>query len=214
MLKTKIYNLEAKEIGELQLDKRIFGVKINEPVVQQVVEAHLANRRQVLAHTKQIGEVRGGGKKPWRQKGTGRARHGSIRSPLWKGGSVTFGPTKDRNFAKKVNQKMKQKALFMVLSDKFNENKLTVLEDFNLTTRKTKDLLSAISKFNLKDKKIIIGIDKKDSNMQEASKNLKTVKVMPIASFNVYSLLNFDNLFLTKKAVEAISKHFNKIKSS
>ena len=109
---------------------------------------------------------------------------------------------------------MKQKALFMVLSDKFNENKLTVLEDFNLTTRKTKDLLSAISKFNLKDKKIIIGIDKKDSNMQEASKNLKTVKVMPIASFNVYSLLNFDNLFLTKKAVEAISKHFNKIKSS
>jgi large subunit ribosomal protein L4 len=212
MLKIKIYNLEAKETGELKLDEKIFGVKINEPVVQQVVEAHLANRRQVLAHTKQIGEVRGGGRKPWRQKGTGRARQGSTRSPQWKGGSVTFGPTKDRNFEKKVNQKMKQKALFMVLSDKFNEKKLTVLEDFNLTTRKTKDLLSAISKFNLNDKKIIIGIDKKDANMQTASKNLKAIKIMPVTSFNVYSLLNFDNLFLTKKAVEMISKHFNKIK--
>lgn len=211
MLKTKIYNLEAKEKGELELNEKVFGVKINAPVVQQVVEAHLANRRKTIAHTKQIGEVRGGGKKPWKQKGTGRARQGSIRSPQWKGGSVTFGPTKDRNFAKKVNQKMKQKALFMIISDKFNEKKLTVLEDLNLTSRKTKDLISSISKFNLNDKKILIGIDKTNENMIKASKNLVNIKIMPVASFNVYSLLKFDNLFLTKKAVEKISKHFNKI---
>ncbi|MDD4289769.1 MAG: 50S ribosomal protein L4 [Patescibacteria group bacterium] len=211
MLKTKIYNLEAKETGELELNEKIFGVKINAPVIQQVVEAHLANRRQVLAHTKQIGEVRGGGKKPWKQKGTGRARQGSIRSPQWKGGAVTFGPTKDRNFVKKVNQKMKQKALFMIFSDRFNEQRLTVLEDLNLTSKKTKDLLNSISKFNLNDKKVLIGIDKVNENILKASKNLKNIKIMPVSSFNVYTLLKFDNLFLTKKAVEKIIKHFNKI---
>ncbi|HNV97164.1 MAG TPA: 50S ribosomal protein L4 [bacterium] len=211
MLKTKIYNLEAKETGELELNEKIFGIKISAPVIQQVVEAHLANRRQVLAHTKQIGEVRGGGKKPWKQKGTGRARQGSIRSPQWKGGAVTFGPIKDRNFVKKVNQKMKQKALFMIFSDRFNEQKLTVLEDLNLTSRKTKDLLGSISKFNLNDKKVLIGIDKVNENILKASKNLKNIKIMPVSSFNVYTLLKFDNLFLTKKAVEKIIKHFNKI---
>lgn len=211
MLKTKIYNLEAKEIGELELSEKIFGVKIKESVVQQVVEAHLANKRQVLAHTKQIGEVRGGGKKPWRQKGTGRARQGSIRSPQWKGGAVTFGPTKQRNFTKKVNQKVKQKALFMVFSDKFQNDKLKVLESFNINSGKTKDLISIISKFNLKDKKVLIGIEKREENIQKSSKNLKNIKVFPVGSFNVYSLLKYENLILTKKAIEKISKHFKKI---
>ena len=211
MLKTKVYNLEGKETGELKLDEKIFGVKIRPSVVQQVVEAILANRRQVLAHTKQIGEVRGGGKKPWKQKGTGRARHGSRRSPLWVGGAVTFGPTKERNFTKKVNQKVKQKALFMVLSDKFNNEKLTVVEKLEIPSRKTKDLLSALSKFKLDDKKTLIGIEKKDENTQTSSKNLKTVKVIPVTSLNVYSLLKYENLVLTKESIEKISKHFNKI---
>ncbi len=211
MLKTKIYNLDAKEVGELELSDKIFGVKIKASVVQQVVEAHLANKRQVLAHTKQIGEVRGGGKKPWKQKGTGRARQGSTRSPQWKGGAVTFGPLKERNFSKKVNQKVKQKALFMVLSDKLQNEKLQVLESFNMQTNKTKDFVNVISKFNLKDKKVLIGIEKRDENAQAASKNLKNVKVLPITSFNVYSLLKYENLILTKKSVEKISKHYNKV---
>ncbi len=208
MLKTKIYNLEGQNKGEIELNSQIFAVEVNPVVVQQVVEAYLANKREVLAHTKLISDVRGGGRKPWKQKGTGRARHGSSRSPLWKGGGVTFGPRKNRNFAKKVNKKMKLKALFMVLSDKLKNEKLMVLEDFNLDKRKTKDLLKIFKNVNLDDKKLVLGLDKKNINIQDSAKNIKNVKVMPVDSFNVYTLLKYENLVLTKSSIEKISKHF------
>jgi large subunit ribosomal protein L4 len=120
------------------LPKEIFDVEINPDLIHQVVVAQTANRRRVIAHTKGRGEVRGGGKKPWRQKGTGRARHGSIRSPLWKGGGVTFGPTKERTFKKEINKKMKRKALFMVLTAKAKNNLLLVLDKIILEQPKTK----------------------------------------------------------------------------
>ena len=192
MLKVKVYNLDNKESKDIKLNPKVFDIKINPVLVQQVIETYLANRRQVLAHTKLMSEVRGGGKKPWRQKGTGRARHGSIRSPLWKGGGVTFGPRKNRNFSKSINKKMKTKAFFMVLTDKFKNERLKVIEDIKLEKRKTKDLLKIIDKIKLKDKKVLIGIEKKDKNIQDSSKNLENVKIMEVNSLNIYSLLKYE----------------------
>jgi len=137
-LKIKVYNQEAKTAGEMELSPKVFGVKVNEALVHQAVVTQMANERKVIAHTKTRSEVRGGGKKPWAQKGTGRARHGSSRSPIWKGGGVTFGPRNDRNFKMRINKKMKQGAMFMVLSDKLASNRLVVLDKFSITDFKTK----------------------------------------------------------------------------
>jgi large subunit ribosomal protein L4 len=208
MLKIKVYNTEGKENGEIKLDPKVFDIEVNPVVVQQVVETYLANKRQVLAHTKVMSEVRGGGKKPWRQKGTGRARHGSSRSPIWKGGGVTFGPRKDRNFTKKINKKVKIKALFMVLSDKFKNDKLTIIDEIKLDKRKTKDLLQVVKNIKLEDKKIVIGLEKKNINVQDSAKNIDNIKAMAVDSFNIYTLLKYENLVLTKAAIEKISKHF------
>ena len=208
MLKVKVYNSKGKGEKEIKLDPKVFDVKVKPVVVQQVVEAYLANRRQVLAHTKLMSDVRGGGVKPWRQKGTGRARHGSIRSPLWKGGGVTFGPRKNRNFSKKINKKMKTKALFMVLTDKVKNNRLKVIEDIKLDKRKTEDFLKILKNIKLSNKKVLIGLEKKNVNIQDSSKNLKDIKAMPADSFNVYTLLKYEYLVLTKGALEKISKHF------
>lgn len=210
MIKEKIYNLEGKETGEMELDSKVFGVKINPVVVQQVVEAYLANRRVVLSDTKQMGDVRGGGRKPWKQKGTGRARQGSIRAPQWKGGGVVFGPQKERNFEKKINQKTKTRGLFMVLTDKVKEERIKLLESFNLSDKKTKNLVSVVSNLDLKGKKVLIAVEKADENILLASKNLRNVKMMPADSLNVYALLKYEYLILTKGAVNKIIKHFVK----
>lgn len=150
IVKTILYNQKGEEVGTTLLPKDIFDVKINPDLIHQVIVSQMANRRKVVAHTKDRGEVRGGGKKPWRQKGTGRARHGSIRSPLWRGGGVTFGPRKEKIFKKKIPKKMKRKALFMVLSDKFKNNLLIVLDELKLEKTKTKFLVQLFE--NLKEK--------------------------------------------------------------
>ena len=132
MAKVKVYNQEGKSTAEIELPADIFEVALNEGLLHQVVVALEANSRQVLAHTKDRSEVRGGGRKPWKQKGTGRARHGSIRSPIWKGGGVTFGPQKIRNFTKKLNKQVKRKALAMTLSDKVSNNNFIAIESLAL----------------------------------------------------------------------------------
>src|SRR4030043_2412895 len=132
ILNLPIYNLEGEKTGTIKLSEKIFGLKINNNLIYQVINVQLANKRKHLAKVKDRGEVRGGGRKPWRQKGTGRARHGSIRSPIWRGGGVTFGPTKNRVFKKKINKKMRRKALFMVLSAKAKEKLIIVLDDLEL----------------------------------------------------------------------------------
>src|SRR4030043_2104409 len=134
----KTYDQTGKELAQTRLPSEVFGVKMNADLVHQVVLFQMANQRQTLAHTKGRGEVRGGGRKPWRQKGTGRARHGSIRSPLWIGGGTTFGPTNKRNFEAKINKKAKKKALDMVLSSKANDKELIIMEDFKIKEAKTK----------------------------------------------------------------------------
>lgn len=137
-IKINVYNQKGESVGEMKLSDKIFGVKANEVLMHQVVVAQMANKRQVLAHTKGRGEVRGGGRKPWRQKGTGRARAGSSRSPIWKGGGVTFGPKKDRNFSKNINKKMRQKVMFIILSDKVKSESLVVLDGLKMGEYKTK----------------------------------------------------------------------------
>lgn len=144
-MELKVYNQKAEEVGKIKLSEAVFGLSWNPDLVHQVMTAMRANQRKGTAHAKTRAEVRGGGRKPWRQKGTGRARHGSIRSPLWRGGGVTFGPTKEKVYSQKINKKMKRKALFVALSQKARDNEILILDDWKLKTPKTKEA-SAIMK--------------------------------------------------------------------
>jgi len=177
--------------------------------------AQMANSRQVLAHTKDRSEVRGGGKKPWKQKGTGRARAGSSRSPIWIGGGVTFGPTKDHNFKKKINQKMKQKAIFMALSDRVKTNSLIVVDSLELAEYKTKkfnEILSLVEKniLNNERRDILIINDAKDEKVKYSGRNLAGTKIINLENVNLIDVLNYKNLLLTEKAIEAFTKRYNK----
>jgi len=210
MVKIKVYNLEGKEVEEMELDPQVFGVKINPDLVHQVVEAQQANARFKLAHTKTKAEVRGGGKKPWRQKGTGRARAGSIRSPLWKGGGITFGPRKEREFGKKINKKMKTKALFMTLTDKVKENALIILEKLEFTKIKTKDLIKLISKLPLKSGKTLIVLDQKNDNIVKSARNVKNLKTILANSLNILDILKYNYLLVDKNGVKNIIDTYKK----
>ncbi|MEK7653237.1 MAG: 50S ribosomal protein L4 [Patescibacteria group bacterium] len=218
MIKIPVYNLSGEKMKEMELSSRIFGVKPKNEVVHQVVVAQMANSRQVLAHTKTKGEVRGGGKKPWRQKGTGRARHGSIRSPLWIGGGVTFGPRKDRNFKEKVNKKQKQLALAMCLSDKVKENSLVVFNELKLKEVKTKALGGWLKELKTKiedlekSKKFLLVLDKNDRDFIRAALNLKNANTILADSLNCLDVLKYDTILTSEKAIKIIEKHYRKIK--
>lgn len=217
-----LYNQNGESAGKVELSDKIFGLKMNPDLVHQVIEAQRANARQVLAHTKGRGEVRGGGKKPWRQKGTGRARHGSIRSPIWKGGGVTFGPTKERNFKKDINKKMKQRALFMTLSSKIKDHQLVVLEDIKLTQPKTKEaasMLNNISKLfknykstKIKKDSILAVVDSKNRDLERAFNNLSFVLLMEARNLNPLDVLKYKYLLMTKDCPTVIEKTFKMIK--
>ena len=203
-----IYNQKNEKIREVDLPDKIFKQKWNADLVHQAVSAQLANARQILAHAKGRGEVRGGGKKPWRQKGTGRARHGSIRSPLWKGGGVTFGPSKERNFSKKINKKMKRLAIFSVLSKKLKDGYLKVVDKFEIESLKTKDLAAVLSNlFGSRPNALLIaGSD--GAKISRTASNLLNVGAISSKSLNVYDLMKHKNIILEKKAVEEIKKHY------
>ena len=149
-IKVKVYNQKGEETGEEKLSDKVFGIKVNETLVHQAMVAQMSNERQVLAHTKDRSEVRGGGRKPHPQKGTGRARAGSTRSPIWKGGGVTFGPRSERNYKKNLNKKMRQKALFMVLSDKVENKNLLLLDKLEVKEYKSKNADEMINKLESK----------------------------------------------------------------
>lgn len=213
-MKIPVYNLSGDKTKDIEISNRIFGVTPKNEVVHQVVVAQMANARQVLAHTKDKGDVRGGGKKPWKQKGTGRARHGSIRSPLWKGGGVTFGPTKDRNFSLNVNKKQKQAAMAMCLSDKVAEKSLLVFETIVLKEGKTKELKTWIETMkgkiaDIKDnKKFLLVIEKQDESLVKAVRNLDKVDVILADSLNCVDILNHDTILVSEKSVEKIDTHY------
>jgi len=217
-IKAKVYNQNGESVGDIELLSNIFEVEANDVLVHQAMLAQMGNERQVLAHTKDRSEVRGGGKKPWRQKGTGRARVGSSRSPIWIGGGVTFGPRKDRNFKKSINKKMKQKAIFMVLSDRVKNDDFIVLNNLEMEEYKTKsfnavlkNIEKTVMKRDEKSKRSILLInDKKDEKTKYSSRNLTGVKTINLENINILDLLKYKNLIITKEGVKKIQEVYSK----
>ena len=210
-MKIPVYNQQGKEIGQTLLPKEIFDVKLNSDLVHQIVVSQMANRRKVIAHTKDRGEVRGGGRKPWRQKGTGRARVGSIRSPLWRGGGVTFGPTKERVFKKIIPKKMRRKALFMVLSEKAKNNLLILLDKLKIEQPKTKLIVEILKKLPGEGKSSLIALSQLDKNLILAARNLPKIRTIQAKDLNCLDLLSFKYLIMPKEAIRIIKETFLKV---
>lgn len=211
-MKIPLHNQQGEEIGEIELPKEVFCVKMNKDLMHQAVVAQTSNKRIALAHTKKRGEVRGGGKKPWRQKGTGRSRHGSIRSPIWAGGGVVFGPVKERNFTKKINKKMKKQALLMSLSSKAEDKTVIALDAIELKEGKTKEMANILKTLTQKNKeakknaKALMVLPKKNDLARRASSNLKNVKIILADSLNVLDILSHKYLIITQEGIDII-KH-------
>lgn len=206
----KVYNAGGEVVGEQKLAPKLFAVKVKPTVVHQVVVAQEANSRHPIAHTLTKGEIRGGGRKPWKQKGTGRARQGSIRNPQWRGGGVVFGPRSNRNFTLKVNKKMKNTALAMALSDKLANDKLVVVDQFDVKAGKTKQLRDMLSKLPSAGHRVLISLGDANSNVVRAAKNLATTGCCAANSLNIVDILKHDYLVLDQSAVTKIETTFGK----
>ncbi len=210
MAKVKVYNAEGKASGEVELKPELFEVAANKALIHEVVVALEAGARDPIAHTKTRGEVRGGGRKPWRQKGTGRARAGSIRSPLWKGGGVTFGPRNVRNFTKKVNKKVRQKALSMVLTDKVAHEKFIVVDSLKLPEVKTKMFVEFYEKLPVSGKKTLVITDPSNVEIKRAIKNVPKVDTLGAGSLNVLEILGHDYILVAKDTIDILHKTYSK----
>ncbi len=209
-MKIDVYNQQGKVEGSTNLPKDIFEVDLNSDLVHQVAVSLMANKRQASAHAKFRGEVRGGGKKPWRQKGTGRARHGSIRSPLWKGGGVTHGPRNERIWEREIPKKMRRKALLMVLSQKAKENNLIIIDKIELTNGKTKEMAKSLTGLPCKGVSTLIALPGYDKKIFLASRNIKKVSIDDARNLNVLDLLNSKYLLMPKETIKTIEKTFSK----
>ncbi|MFA6493413.1 MAG: 50S ribosomal protein L4 [Patescibacteria group bacterium] len=210
MIKAKLYNQDGVQAGDVNLPEALFGVAIKPSVVQQVVVAQNANSRKVIAHTKKRGEVRGGGKNPWKQKGTGRARQGSIRSPQWKGGGVVWGPRNDVVFTQKVNKQMKKKALAMALTQKVNEDKLFFVDSWDKVAGKTKDLFNILAKLPSNHDKTLLIVPAKQEMLCRAAKNLPKLKLLGDGSLNVVDLLGYKWVIMMPGSVKTIENIYMK----
>lgn len=203
-----VFDKQNNKVGATELSDKIFSAKWNPELVHQVLTAQLANRRQPLAHAKGRAEVSGGGKKPWKQKGTGRARHGSIRSPIWKGGGVTFGPTKERIFAKKINKKMKQSAIFSVLSKKIKDSEFKLIDVFETEQPKTKAAAAFLKNIlGIKPNALLIA-SSKNRKVKQLISNIKNIDAIGAKSLNAYDLLKHKNIVLEKEAAKEIEEHY------
>ncbi len=196
-----VYDIEKTRVAELELNDLVFGAEVNEHILYEVVKMQLAGKRQGTASTKGRSEVRGGGRKPWRQKGTGRARAGTSRSPIWRGGGVVFGP-KPRDYSYKVPKKVRKAALRSALSMKVNEDRVIILRDFPMAEIKTKKFKEVLDRFELG--KALFVLDEKNSILEKSSKNIKDVKMMRSEGINVYDLLKYDSLVLLEPSVKKI----------
>lgn len=211
-MKVELVDTHNKKAGTLEVSDTVFGAKWNPDLVHQAVQAQLANARVNLAHTKGRGEVRGGGRKPWRQKGTGRARHGSTRSPIWIHGGVSHGPTKEKIFAKKINKKMKRLALFSVLSKKLHDGEVVFLNSLSVEVPKTKQLASVLHNFADKnDKKqsmLLLPSAEGAKNVYRSAANLPKVKAVDPTSLSVMDVLSSKRVLIDQKAAETLSAHY------
>lgn len=204
-MKWDIFTIKGEKNGEYDLPKYIFDVELNTDLVHQVLRAISLNRLTPVAHTKTKAEVSGGGRKPWKQKGTGRARHGSSRSPIWRKGGITFGPRNDRNYSVSINKKMKRKALFMMLSDFVISNKLYLVDDISISTPKTKDGIELLKNVIKSDtEKTLLVVSTKDYLVEKTFSNLQNVKVILANSLNVEDLLKYNSLIMTVPSIEVI----------
>lgn len=203
MPKTDILDVKGNVVGDVELSERVFGIEPNEPVVHEVVTALLANRRQGTKGSLTRSEVRGGGRKPWRQKGTGRARAGTSRSPLWIGGGVVFAP-KSRDFSKKVNKKVRNLAMRSVFSAKVQDNELRVLDALTMEAPKTKEMVAVLEA--IKAPKALIVTAEKDETVMRSANNIQKVAVSTVSELNVYDMLKYDILVVTKDALAKIEE--------
>lgn len=203
MSSVSVYNMEGKEVGTMELSDAVFGVKVNEHLVHMAVVAQLANKRQGTQKAKTRAEVSGGGRKPWRQKGTGHARQGSTRAPQWKGGGVVFAPT-PRDYSFKLNKKEKRAALKSALTSRVNESKIVVVDDLKLDGIKTKNMVAALKALHAEKALIVLNGD--NENVVLSARNIPTVKVSYINTINVYDILKYNTLVLSKDAVAAIEE--------
>lgn len=199
-----VYNVEGKKVSTVDLKEEIFGIEPNEAVVHSVLVNYLANQRQGTQNTKTRAEVRGGGRKPWRQKGTGRARQGSIRAPQWIKGGIALGP-RPRSYKYTVNKKERRLAIKSLLSSKVLENELTVVDAFNFDSIKTKQMVNALTKLKVEGKTLIVLADKNE-NVQKSARNIKNVKTLQVNTINVYDLLKYKNLVITLDTVKKLEE--------
>jgi len=204
MAKVAVYNINGQQVGEVELNDSIFAVEVKEHLVHSAVVAHLANRRQGTQSAKTRAEVRGGGRKPWRQKGTGRARQGSIRAVQWTGGGVAFAP-KPRDYSIKLNKKEKRIALKSVLTSRVNESKMIVLDSLELAEIKTKAMVAVLDALKL-NKALIVTEGEASKNVMLSARNIQAVKTSAVNNINVYDILKYDTFVVTKDALNKIEE--------
>lgn len=207
MPKVALYNVSGEQIGDIELKDDVFGIEINTHVMYEAVKVYLANQRQGTQSAKTRSEVRGGGRKPWRQKGTGRARQGSIRSPQWKGGGVIFAP-KPRDYSMKLPKKIRRLALKSAFSSKVEANEIIVLDALTMEAPKTKEMIKVLG--NLKvEKKALVVTPEKDENVVLSARNIPGVKTAQVSTLNVYDILNHDAFVITKDAVNKVEEVYS-----
>lgn len=213
-MKSPVYNWENKVVGETEVPESVFGARWKPILVEQVLSAQLANRRRPWAHAKDRSEVRGGGRKPWRQKGTGRARHGSIRSPLWIGGGKAHGPHKERDYTEKVNKKMRRTALISALSKKFRDGQIKIFETLALEAPKTKALFgkmkTVLAAKGVKKLDVLFIPETGNKNIFRAAANIQKTKALDPGALNVYDVLNYKHIFVDAKAIPQIQKQYHR----
>jgi large subunit ribosomal protein L4 len=208
MKELKVYSQKGQKVDSVKLNQKIFDGKVNKTLLHDAVKMYLANKRLGTASTKSRSDVAGGSKKPWRQKGTGRARAGTIRSPLFKGGGVVFGP-KNRDYSYAMPKKAKKVALISAINAKINNDDLVVVEDISLESIKTKDFAQIFKKLKMDEKKVLVVIEKLQKNTVMSARNIKNIYVRAVDSFNAYDVLLAEKLVITKEALDKINKRVN-----
>ncbi len=206
MPRVDVFNVQGERTGELELSEEVFGAPIREDLLFDVSQMLLTARRQGTASTRTRGEVRGGGRKPWRQKGTGRARHGTIRSPIWVGGGTVFGP-RPRSYRYQLPKKVRRAALRSALSSKVSDNSMTVLEELSMSQPKTREIVGILKGLNL-DGKVLLVTARDDENIYKSTRNIQGLKAVIAGQLNVLDLLRYDKVIMTREAVARVEEVF------
>jgi len=201
MSKVEMLNLNGEKVKEIKINDKVWGIEPNDAVLHNAIVLAMANSRQASASTKTRDEVSGGGRKPWRQKGTGNARQGSIRAPQWRGGGVVFGPTPNRNYSKKQNKKERRLAVLSALSYKALDKELIVLENLSFETSKTKEMVNLLTSLNVRNNKVLVVVEELNENLVLATRNLPNVKLITYNEVNAYDLVSADNMVITESAL-------------